>query len=70
MVVVEKNIFNMTNLLTAIHSCFASYFVFNMIYPAPTKSMCVFLESVYGIKSTKKSLIIQCFLNSLSKVNI
>ena len=58
---------NIPNLVTAIHSCLVTYYVFNIVYPQQTKSICLFLETVYCLKSARHP---QDFLNSLSKVNV
>ena len=45
----------MPSLSTAIHFCFASYYIFNISFPTAFKSILLFLEKyVYGLKSSQK----------------
>ena len=55
-VVIEKtNLLQMPSVSTAIHFCFASYYVFNISFPSDFKFILLFLEKyVYGLKSSQK----------------
>ena len=55
-VIVElDNIIPVFDMHTAIHFCFASYYVFNIAYPPSFKNLLIFLERyVYFLKSTTK----------------
>ena len=69
LVVVENNVLTMPNLMTAVHSCLARYYLFNIAYRQKMKAMGLFLEAAYQMKlSAKIPLHLQGFLNSLSKL--
>ena len=71
MLVVENNVISMPNIITAVHCCLTAYYIFNIVYPAQTKSICLLLESVYSMKpSLKMPLHVQSLLNSLSKISV
>ena len=55
-VIIElQNVIPVTDVCTAVHFCFASYFVFNIVYPPSFKNIFLFLERyVYCLKSCVK----------------
>ena len=57
MVVIEKtNVLKMPSFLTAVHCCIASYYVFNIKYHVPSKSLCHLLEYMCGLENQAKKL--------------
>ena len=71
LVVVEDNILTMPNLMTAVHSCLACYYLFNIAYPSKVKIMALFLEEAYKIKSSSKvPLHLEGLLNSISNISV
>ena len=46
MLVEENNILIMPTLGTALHCCFVSYFIFDIVYPPSARNMLLFLDSV------------------------
>ena len=56
MVVVEKeNIFPLASVTTALHFCFASYYVFNISFPPQFRLVLLFLEKyIYSLKPSQK----------------
>ena len=61
-VVLEKvNIIPMPSVLTAVHFCFALFYIFNISFPPEFKFILLFLEKyVHGLKSSQKLPIICC----------
>ena len=55
LVVVENNVLTIPNLMTAVHSCLARYYLFNIAYPSKMKVMGLFLEAAYQMKPSAKS---------------
>ena len=55
-IVIETDtIIPVANMATAIHFCFACYYIFNMSFPAPFKYILLFLEKyVYNLKPSQK----------------
>ena len=51
-VIENNNIIPMPSLSTAIHFCFASYYIFNISFPTAFKS--ILEKYVYGLKSSQK----------------
>ena len=71
LVVVENNVLTMPNLMTAVHSCLACYYSFNIVYPPKMKAVGLFLEAAYQMKpSAKIPLHPQGFLSSLSRFSV
>ena len=56
-VLIEGNILIMPSLVTALHFCFASYYVFNISFPPEFRNTLLFLETfVYKLKSSVNKL--------------
>ena len=67
LVVDENNVLTIPNLMTAVHSCLACYYLFNIAYPPKMKAMGLFLEAAYQMKpSAKIPLHLQEFLKNYS----
>ena len=50
-VIDDYNVLHMPSMLSALHYCISSYYVFNMSYPPEFRTLMLFLEKyVYGIK--------------------
>ena len=70
-VVIEAdNVFPMPTLVSALHYCFAAYYVYNISYPPDFRFVLLFLESyVYGLKPSQKlPLCITVLMDALDKV--
>ena len=72
--IIEKNnVIQMPSLVTAVHCCFTSYFIFNNIsYPLYFTPLLLFLEYIYGMKPSQKKLPISVctLIDSLEKTYI
>lgn len=64
------NVLHMPTLLTALHYCMASYYVFNISYPVEFRPFMLFLEKyIYGMKpSLKLPLSVTLLYDNLQKV--
>ena len=66
----SDNVIPMPSVLTALHYCFAAYYVFNIAFPLQYHLILLFLEKyVYGIKPSQKTpIIVSALIDSLDKV--
>ena len=56
-IIIENNTFIVPSMVTAIHFCFASYYVFNITFPPASRLLLVFLEKyVYNLKTSVPKL--------------
>ena len=56
-VTIEDAIFDMPSLVTAIHFCFATYYVFNLSFPHEYRLVLLFLEKyIYHLKTSVPKL--------------
>ena len=64
------NILSMPSLATALHCCFAAYYMYNIQYPLEFSSVLLFLEKhVYQLKSSKKlPLSVTVLIDNLEKI--
>ncbi len=70
-IVIEKeNVITMPCLDTAIHCCFAAYYIYNISYPPDLGPLMLFLEQyVYHLKpSHKLPLTVSIIIDCLEKV--
>ena len=70
-VIVEKlNILPMPSLATALHCCFAAYYIYNIQFPLEFSSILLFLEKyVYKLRSSKKlPLSVTVLIDNLEKI--
>ena len=71
-VVIENdNIISLSSIKTALHYCFAAYYVFNISFPNSYRLILLFLEKyVYGMKPSQKTpLSVQTIIDSLEKIS-
>ena len=71
-VVIEtENVITMPSVATALHYCFASYYVFNISFPLDFRFVLLFLEKyVYQLKSSQKlPMCVNALIDSLEKVS-
>lgn len=69
-VVIEKdNVISMPSVDTALHCCFAAYYIYNITYPPELRPYLLFLEQyVYCLKpSLKLPLTVSIIVDSLEK---
>lgn len=66
----RETIISFSSVSEALHYCFAAYYVFNISYPPPFKSLMIILETyVYGLKATSKEpLTVTIFKDSLKRL--
>ena len=66
----SDNVIPMPSVLTALHYCFAAYYVFNIAFPLQYHLILLFLEKhVYGIEPSQKTpIIVSVLIDSLDKV--
>lgn len=70
-VVIETdNVLSMPSVVTALHYCFSTYYVFNISFPPDFRFVLLFLEKyVYGLKPSQKlPMCVTVLINSLEKV--
>lgn len=70
-VVIETdNVLSMPSVVTALHYCFPSYYVFNISFPPDFRFVLLFLEKyVYGLKPSQKlPMCVTVLINSLERV--
>ena len=64
------NILTMPSLLSALHYCFAAYYVFNISFPPQYRLVLLFMEQyVYGLNPSQKTPIsVSIIIDSLEKI--
>ena len=71
MVIENDNIISLSSIKTAVHFCFAAYYIFNISFPNVYRPILLFLEKyVYGIKPSQKTpMSVQTLIDSIEKIS-